>query len=39
MARIARMMGALNGAMTPTTPTGRRRSIDSRGWVDRRSLP
>jgi hypothetical protein len=31
IARMARMMGALNGAMTPTTPTGSRRARDNRG--------
>jgi len=39
MARIARMIGALNGAITPTTPAGRRRAIDSRGWFERSSSP
>jgi len=37
--RIARITGALNGAITPTTPTGRRRAIDSRGSVERSSSP
>ena len=39
IARIARMIGALNGAITPTTPAGSRRAIDSRGWFDRSSSP
>ncbi len=30
MARMARMTGALKGAITPTTPTGSRRAIESR---------
>ena len=29
--RMPRMIGTLNGEMTPTTPTGIRRAIDSRG--------
>ena len=29
--RMPRMSGTLNGAMTPTTPTGTRRAIESRG--------
>jgi hypothetical protein len=29
--RIDRISGTLNGEITPTTPTGTRRSIDSRG--------
>jgi hypothetical protein len=33
------MIGALNGAMTPTTPTGSLRAIDSRDWLDRRMVP
>ena len=39
MARMARMIGALKGAITPTTPTGNRRAMDSRGWLDRRTSP
>jgi hypothetical protein len=31
MARIERTMGTLNGAMTPTTPTGNRRAKLSLG--------
>ena len=33
------MIGALNGAITPTTPTGSRRAIESRGWFERSSSP
>ena len=29
--RMPRMIGTLNGEMTPTTPAGIRRAIDSRG--------
>ena len=32
--RMARISGKLNGAMTPTTPTGRRRARLIRGWFD-----
>lgn len=38
-ARIARMVGTLNGAMTPTTPAGTRRAKDSRGAEVRSSSP
>ena len=38
-ARIDRIVGTLNGEMTPTTPTGTRRDIDSRGLEERRSSP
>ena len=31
--RIPRMIGTLNGEMTPTTPAGIRRAIDSRGLL------
>jgi hypothetical protein len=38
--RIDRMIGALNGEITPTTPTGSRRAIDSRSaWLERSSCP
>jgi hypothetical protein len=36
--RMDRMIGALNGEITPTTPTGSRRANDSRsGWFERKS--
>ena len=38
-ARMDRMVGTLNGAMTPTTPTGTRRAMLSRGFIDRSSSP
>ncbi len=38
-ARMARMVGTLNGAITPTTPTGSRRARLSRGWAERSSSP
>ena len=38
-ARMARMVGTLNGAMTPTTPTGSRPARLSRGWAERSSSP
>ena len=37
--RAASISGALNGAMTPTTPTGIRRVKDSLGWVEGRTWP
>jgi hypothetical protein len=39
IARIARIVGTLNGAMTPTTPAGTRRAKDSRGAPVRSSSP
>src|SRR3954470_7124888 len=38
-ARMARIVGTLNGAMTPTTPAGTRRANDSRGAPVRSSSP
>jgi hypothetical protein len=39
IARIERMTGTLNGAITPTTPTGSRRANDSRCCPERSSSP
>ena len=39
IARTARMIGALNGAITPTTPAGNRRAIDNRCWLERNNSP
>jgi len=38
-ARMPRIVGTLNGEITPTTPTGTRRAIDSRGSAERSSSP
>jgi hypothetical protein len=38
-ARIERTIGALNGAMTATSPTGSRRLSLNRDWVLRRTSP
>lgn len=37
--RMDRICGKLNGAITPTTPTGRRRARLSRGFPDRSTWP
>jgi hypothetical protein len=39
IALMARIVGTLNGAMTPTTPAGTRRAKDSRGEPVRSSSP